>query len=62
MDELNIVNRYVMPELRDKAYRRLSSIEGQIRGLKKSWWKSARAWRFWFSSLLPRRLCAALRN
>jgi DNA-binding FrmR family transcriptional regulator len=35
MDELEMANRYVMPELRDKAYRRLSSIEGQIRGLKK---------------------------
>ncbi|HEY3368310.1 MAG TPA: metal-sensitive transcriptional regulator [Symbiobacteriaceae bacterium] len=34
MEELEIVNRYVMPELRDKAYRRLSSIEGQVRGLK----------------------------
>jgi hypothetical protein len=35
MDELAMANRHVMPELRDKAYRRLSSIEGQIRGLKK---------------------------
>ncbi|WP_374712932.1 metal-sensitive transcriptional regulator [Symbiobacterium terraclitae] len=35
MEELDVANRYVMPELRDKAYRRLSSIEGQIRGLKK---------------------------
>lgn len=35
MDELTLVNRCVMPELRDKAHRRLSSIEGQIRGLKK---------------------------
>lgn len=35
VEELEIVNRQVMPELRDKAYRRLSSIEGQVRGLKK---------------------------
>lgn len=35
MDELPVANRYVIPELRDQAYRRLSSIEGQIRGLKK---------------------------
>lgn len=35
MEELEVVNRHVMPELRDKAYRRLSSIEGQMRGLKK---------------------------
>jgi DNA-binding FrmR family transcriptional regulator len=35
MEELELLNRHVMPELRDKAYRRLSSIEGQMRGLKK---------------------------
>lgn len=35
MDELPLLNRHVMPELRDKAYRRLASIEGQIKGLKK---------------------------
>lgn len=35
MEELELANHYVMPELRDKAYRRLSSIEGQMRGLKK---------------------------
>jgi DNA-binding FrmR family transcriptional regulator len=35
MDELEMTNRHVMPELRDKAYRRLSSVEGQMRGIKK---------------------------
>lgn len=35
MDELRVLNRHVIPELRDRAYRRLSSIEGQIKGLKK---------------------------
>jgi DNA-binding FrmR family transcriptional regulator len=35
MEELEMTNRHVMPELRDKAYRRLSSIEGQMRGIKK---------------------------
>ena len=35
MEELNVLKRHVIPELRDQAYRRLSSIEGQIRGLKK---------------------------
>jgi DNA-binding FrmR family transcriptional regulator len=35
MEELKMANHHVMPELRDKAYRRLSSIEGQVRGLKK---------------------------
>lgn len=35
MEELPVANRHVMPELRADAYRRLSSIEGQIRGLKK---------------------------
>lgn len=35
MEELPVLNRHVMPELRDQAHRRLSSIEGQIRGLKK---------------------------
>lgn len=35
VEELPDANAHVMPELRASAYRRLSSVEGQIRGLKK---------------------------